>query len=142
MKRSAFVAKEVVKKPKKKVVSLSSLKKKLDAVFSKYIRNKYAKNGYVTCYTCGKVDTIERMQNGHFISRGYLATRFDENNCRPQCVGCNMFGNGKPLDFEENLKEELGDQFVEDMKKKRHEIMKFDKRWYEEKIKLYGQNRI
>ena len=34
--------------------TVSKLKKKLDAIFSKYIRLKDAdKNGYVKCYTCG-----------------------------------------------------------------------------------------
>ena len=35
--------------------SRKTLEKKLDAVFSEYIRRKYAdKNGIVSCYTCGK----------------------------------------------------------------------------------------
>jgi hypothetical protein len=132
-------AKRVKSIKKKKPVTLSSLKHKLDAVFSKYIRNKYAINGMVACFTCGKVDKVEKMQNGHFISRGYLATRFDENNCRVQCVGCNIFGNGKLFDFEERLKEELGEEFVEEMKKRRHEIVKYDRQWYIEKIKYYQE---
>lgn len=110
-----------------------SLKKKLDSVFSKYIRQKYP----ARCYTCGKVGVT--LQCGHFVSRQYLATRWDENNCRPQCVGCNMFGNGQLLDFEENLKKELGHDFVEEMKKKRHLTLKLDRQWYLENIEKYSK---
>jgi len=112
----------------------AKLKKKLDQVFSWYIRAKYDKS----CYTCGRTGTL---QNGHFVSRQYLATRWDENNCRPQCVGCNIYGHGKPLDFEERLKKELGDNAVEEMKKKRHTITKVGMRWYEEQIAHY-QNEL
>lgn len=117
------------KKPKSK--TQAQLKKQLDTVFSLYIRKVHP----ARCYTCGKTDTA--LQCGHFISRAYLATRFHENNCRPQCVGCNIFGHGKPLDFEERLKQELGEQYVEDMKKLRHQIVKYDRAWYGDKIEHY-----
>jgi hypothetical protein len=111
--------------------SQAQLKKQLDKVFSIYIRQKYGD----TCYTCG---TTGRLQCGHYISRQYLATRWDENNCRPQCVGCNIFGHGKPLDFEERLKAELGSELVEAMKKSRHQILKLDRAWYEREIQKFS----
>jgi hypothetical protein len=110
---------------------ISKLKKELDRVFSLYIRGKYPP----ICYTCGAQG--KKLQCGHFIARSYLATRFEENNCRPQCVGCNIFGRGKPLEFEENLKQELGDNVVEDMKKKRHTITILQPSWYEDQIAHY-----
>lgn len=118
-------------------MSISKLKKKLDTVFSKYIRYKYSKNGVVSCYTCGKRGSVKSMQCGHFVPRQHLATRWDENNCRPQCVGCNIFGNGKLLDFEERLTEELGVKKVKGLKMKRHQILKLDSRWYGEQITLW-----
>lgn len=117
--------------------SISYYKKKLDSVFSIYIRLIHSHNGKCSCYTCGKVLPIKKIQNGHFVSRQYLATRWDENNCRPQCWGCNGYGLGKPLDFEERLKKELGNSVVERMKAKRHEIWKLDAAWYLEKIEHY-----
>lgn len=109
----------------------AQLKKELDKIFSLYIRKIYP----AKCYTCGKTDTA--LQCGHFVLRQYLATRWHENNCRPQCAGCNIFGNGKPLDFEENLKKELGNEYVEKMKLLRHESLKLDRQWYQEKIEHY-----
>lgn len=128
------------RKSRPKSKSLAKLKKELDAIFSKYIRLTHAdSNGNCTCYTCGKVLHWKQIQNGHFISRQYLATRWHEDNCRPQDVGCNIYGNGKPLDFEERLKTELGDMYVENMKAMRHEIWKLDRHWYEKQIAYYKQ---
>jgi len=116
------------------------LKEKLDAIFSKYIRWKHADSeGICTCYTCGKKLHVKKIQNGHWIPRNILITRFDENNCRPQCVGCNMYGNGKPLDFEEHLVSELGKEFVDKLRASRFQILKVDVNWYKEKIKYYKE---
>lgn len=122
---------QVKSKAKRREKTQAQLKKDLDAIFSKYIRQKYP----AECYTCNKRDTP--LQCGHFVSRQYLATRWDENNCRPQCVGCNIYGHGKPLDFEERLKRELGADFVETMKATRHQILKLDRSWYQERIDYY-----
>lgn len=116
---------------------LQKQKKKLDAVFSRYIRLKYAKKEMCTCYTCGKVKHWKEVQNGHFIPRNILVTRFDENNCRPQCVGCNMFGNGKILDFEDHLVKEIGRKEVDKLKQSRFKIFKVDVSWYKERIEHY-----
>ena len=64
--------------------------------------------------------------DGDFVSRQYLVTRWDEDNCRPQCVGCNLWGRGQLLDFEENLTNELGKEKVEALKESRHLILKLD----------------
>lgn len=123
---------------KQKPKSLSTLKKELDKVYSQYIRIREADHsGNVSCYTCGSVRHWKKMHCGHFVSRTYLATRWNENNTKVQCPGCNLFGGGKPLDFEENLKKELGDTVVEEMKHSRHQILKIDRKWYEEKIAFY-----
>jgi hypothetical protein len=122
---------------KRRAKTNAQLKKELDKHFSSYIRQKYARNEMVRCYTCGKLLHWKEAHCGHYISRLYLITRWDEDNARPQCVGCNLFGGGKPLDFEERLKGELGEDFVEKMKSSRHQILKLDRRWYEEKIAHY-----
>lgn len=122
---------------KKKGKTSAQLKHILDGLFSKYIRLKYQRNGQIYCYTCGKHLEFSQAQCGHFIPRNILITRWDERNCRPQCVGCNVFGGGKPLDFEESLKNELGSKVVEEMKESRHKIFKVDSIWYEFEIEKY-----
>lgn len=100
-------------KPKKKSLpTIGKLKKELDDVFSKYIRHKYAVDGIVECYTCGVVKPIAQMQNAHFWSRTHLSTRWEEKNCRPGCVGCNVFKHGNYIEYTKRLLKELGqDEF-------------------------------
>lgn len=136
MKRS-FPKRKPLKSPRTRVVrkvkpkGISKLKKQLDAIFSLYIRAKYPKR----CYTCGKQAKV--LQCGHFVPRIYLPTRWDENNCRPQCVGCNIWGRGQLLDFEERLITELGAEAVSRLKSKRNELWKLKPEWYETKIAEY-----
>lgn len=116
--------------------SMAKLKKKLDALFSQYIRQKYAdENGMVKCYTCSTVKHWKEIQNGHWIPRNNLATRFSEENCRPQCVGCNMFQKGRPDEFAVNLIKE-GIDIVE-LQKTRYAVFKIDSIWYESKLQEY-----
>lgn len=98
--------KEKDKPKKKKKKTVSKLKKELDKVFSEYIRRKYAKNGKTNCYTCSRLLEWQQIQCGHFVSRQHLSTRYDEENCRPQCVGCNVFGGGRVSTFANNLENE------------------------------------
>jgi len=114
--------KKKIKKPKKKTVS--QLKKELDKLFSIYIRKKYEKNGYIRCYTCGASKAFGEIQNGHFVSRSYLATRYSELNCRPQCVGCNVFGGGQVAIFAVNLDRENGEGTAISLYKEAHKIVK------------------
>ena len=63
--------------------------KELDRLTSLYIRYSYAdKSGYVNCYTCGKRLPYRYVDNGHWQSRRYQQTRWDLDNCRPQCRTC------------------------------------------------------
>lgn len=130
IKKSRSVARQI-KPKKKKLPSLSKLKQETDRLHSLFIRGKYPK----VCYTCKRVGLV--LQCGHFISRLYLATRWEEDNTRPQCVGCNIWGKGKPLDFEENLKAELGSERVEEMKASRKILIKPTRAFYQEKIAYY-----
>ena len=91
-------------------ISRKNLIKKLDTIFSIYIRLKYSdKKGFVKCYTCGKIKHYkDYMQNGHMISRRHMMLRYSEKNCRPQCYGCNVMSQGRQLEFAMNLNEEYG----------------------------------
>ena len=130
--------KEKDKPKKKQKKTVSKLKKDLDAVFSQYIRLSYADdNGMVHCYTCPKVLHWKEITNGHFITRGSLATRFDERNCRPQCWGCQAkhLGNGKPVEFARKLSIEYGQGIVAELYREAAKIVKYFP--YEEKIEEY-----
>lgn len=132
-----ILKKENIKKPK--LTPLPKLKKKLDEVFSLYIRHKYAVNGMVKCYTCDVVKPIKEMQNGHYISRGVLATRFLEINCRPQCVGCNVFKHGNYIVYTRRLEEELGVEKVKKLEAMVNANVKFSRLEYEVLINDYTE---
>lgn len=117
---------------KTKNVPLSRLKRDLDQIFSKYIRVKCGN----ICYTCGGTGT---MQAGHFVSRSYLATRWDEMNVKSQCVGCNIWGRGKQLDFEEHLIKDYGAEAVQALKEKRKQLIKPTRKFYTEQISTFSE---
>lgn len=79
-----------------------------DAIFSKYIRLKYAdtESGMVKCYTCEHVKMWTQMQCGHYVTRGCLYLRWDERNCRPQDDRCNVHKRGNLAIFGQNLERE------------------------------------
>lgn len=112
-------------------------KKKLDAVFSKYIRQKYADSfGIVKCYTCPKAAPISELQCGHFVPRQYLSLRWDERNCRPQCYACNMLYNGQPSAFAARLEAETPG-IVKELEGKRKEIRQWTIPELEKEASMY-----
>jgi len=116
-------------KSKKRTKSHSYYLKALDAVFSTYIRTKYSKDGLVKCFTCSKTAPIKQMQNGHYISRSVKILRWHEDNCRPQCIGCNIFKNGNLITYRENLVKEIGEEVVRFIEASRHTFLKPTKEW-------------
>lgn len=116
---------------RKKPKSLSKLKKELDRLFSLWIRAKYPKR----CYTCDRA--YPNLQCGHFVSRQYLATRWEESNCRPQCMVCNVRLHGNILEFEERLIKELGAQKVQELKDSRKQLLRLTEEYYTTNIDKY-----
>ena len=65
--------------------------KKLDTIFSQYIRLLYTSdNGYGDCITCGHSFHYNNLECGHFRSRRNLTTRWYEGNAHIQCIECNQ----------------------------------------------------
>ena len=119
--------------------TISKLKKELDKWFSLFIRLRDATDeGLCQCFTCGKVDHYKRMQNGHFQSRRFLATRWsEEGNCEVQCIGCNIFHGGQQFRFAMNLDAKYGEGTAEELEFLSDLIVKFTRTDYEEKIRYY-----
>lgn len=86
---------------------LSGLIADADAIFSQYIRLKYAnKYGEVGCFTCYERRHWTLMQNGHYVKRGHLYLRWDERNCRPQCPPCNELKSGNMAEYTTRLEKQ------------------------------------
>jgi len=118
-------------------VKRSTLVKKLDAVFSQYIRQKDSVNEIATCVTCGKKDHWTKLQNGHWASRRHYSTRWDERNCNVQCSGCNVFRAGEIYLYTKYLCSKYGDNFPEELYKLSKQSVKFTDADLIEKIEYY-----
>ena len=120
-----------------KKASRSKVIKQLDSVFSKYIRQRDAVNEIATCFTCGKRDHWKRLQNGHFQSRKYYSTRWDETNCQVQCAGCNVFKYGEQFLFGKNLDVKYGLGTSKDLYLKAKKTIKISTVELQDMIKHY-----
>lgn len=99
MKRMEEETESVIKEE-----DLSGLIEDADTIFSRFIRLKYAnENGIVKCFTCDIKVHWSMIQNGHFVKRANLYTRWMEDNCRPQCRNCNEVLYGNNWIFRERL---------------------------------------
>lgn len=107
-------------------LSRKGLVKKLDTIFSLYIRLRKADDlGVVSCYTCGKKDYYKKMQCGHFQSRKFYATRWEELNCQVQCYGCNVMKYGEQYKYGLELQKEYGEDLPEELLIMSRKIVKF-----------------
>jgi hypothetical protein len=115
----------------------SKLIKKLDVIFSQYIRlSRSDKNGFCTCITCGKKGHWKNggIQAGHFMSRKHYSTRWNEDNVHPQCVACNMFRSGEQYKYSIFLgTDKANDLFLQSLK-----IVKFANNEIEQMIAEYS----
>lgn len=112
----------------------SKLVKKLDTVFSLYIRLRYADNrGMAKCFTCGKVDHWKKLQAGHFQSRRHFSTRWNEENVQVQCQSCNLYNQGQQYIYAKNL----GLELAESLSLKAQKLVKFSIVDLEEMIAHY-----
>lgn len=81
------------------------------SLVQKSVRMKHADdNGMCICCTCGVEKHYTELDAGHFVSRKFKNTIFDERNIRPQCQACNRFKNGEPAKYAIYLKEEIGEK--------------------------------
>jgi hypothetical protein len=96
------------------MVKIRDIEKKLDRVFSEYIRLSAADdNGIVQCVTCGNFHHWREVHCGHFIPRGRKATRFNEMNTHVQCVRCNYVKHGEHDIYRLYLVNKYGKEEVE-----------------------------
>ena len=120
--------------------TISKLKKKLDVLFSQYIRRRNADHlGRVKCFTCGVEKHWKEQQAGHFQSRSHHSTRWDEINVQVQCVKCNMYRQGEQYKFGMYLDQRFGDGTAEELEYRAKTIVKLNRVDYEEAIERYKQ---
>ena len=96
-----------------KLKSVRSLRRKLDQVFSKWIRGRDAPhNGIGPCYTCGKQ---RRLEASHFIPRQHTRTRWNEMNVHGCCAYCNRWLHGNLYEYGRRLAQDYGQATVDSL---------------------------
>lgn len=119
--------------------SRKSIVKRLDTVFSLYIRLREANNEMVQCYTCDKISHYKKgMQCGHFQSRKNYATRWDVDNCKVQCYACNVMRYGEQYKFGLKLDKECGKGTAEELLIKSKTTVKYSNDDLESLITYYN----
>jgi len=119
--------------------------KKIDRIFSEYIRLKHAdKNGYCTCITCGKkhIWNSGKIHAGHFVSRRFLVTRYDERNVYPQCAYCNNWLAGDAYNYGKRIDEIHGKGTADELMLLSKQTIKIQNYELEEKHLFYKKNLI
>jgi hypothetical protein len=106
----------------KKKLKRSAEIKKLDRIFSKYIRLRDSEMEYGRCCTCGELKHYKEAHCGHFIKRGCMLTRFDERNCQLQCCGCNTYREGEQAKHLVYIEDKHGREVVD-------ELMRLERVW-------------
>lgn len=103
--------------PKKKKISIHKLSEDAAKLLQLKVRLKAADEyGMVICVTCGcRRRYNDKMQGGHFISRGKMATKLMEENVHPQCKGCNMPGAGVEAAYGLWMLDYYGKEFIEEL---------------------------
>lgn len=124
--------------------SLEQLKAIAQKEFNTYIRKRGTLPGGVfICESCKEVKPVDQMNAGHYYSMGnHSYLRYDESNCWPQCIRCNMHLHGNLIMYRENLLERIGPEEMERLDSCRNKPYKPSKieliaiiQLYREKIK-------
>ena len=119
---------------KKKLKSISFLKRKADKLFSLYIRRRDG----LYCYTCNKSLTWQNSDCGHYVSRNWLALRYDQINCHCQCKGCNIFKKGNLTVYAVNLENQYGQTVLHDLERDKRKNMGDTREFLMKIIKNYA----
>jgi len=141
----------MIKKPKRAKPgvdykpTLGQVKKKADTVFSKYVRLRDASyqngNWWCQCITCARWLPIKEIQNGHFQSRRFMNTRYNEENCNPQCTKCNIFNQGEQYKYSLAVDKKYGPGTAEKLERLARQPKKW-KTWELDDLIIYWKGKI
>jgi len=115
------------------------LQTKLDRIFSQFIRLRDSKDGLTSCITCGRMGDFKSYDCGHFISRRFQSTRYDEKNCNSQCIKCNRFEYGNQYEHGLKIDQKHGKGTAEALYIKSKQVTKRTRYDYEYLIKEYKE---
>lgn len=101
-----------------------TLRRKLDEIYSIYIRRSAADSrGRITCY-CGAVVPWQDSDCSHYIYRSILSLRYDERNTHPSCRRCNRFMGGNLREYALFLEDRYGKGILQELEKEKQRIVR------------------
>ena len=126
---------------KKKITKTTTLKNKLDRIFSNYIRlrDRVCNTEMVICISCGKALLWKESDCGHYINRARLGLRYNEKNCNAQCRRCNRFEEGNMSGYTLGLINKYGKNIIKELHIAKNLYCKYTRTDYEILIKHYKQ---
>lgn len=123
-----------------KSLSMPKLEKKLDRVFSEYIRKRDCDIGGTTqCVTCNVYKYWKEVDAGHFVKRQHRSVRWDERNVHPQCTRCNHFMGGRQDDMAAYIIQKYGDSTFKELMSLKYQAKKHTRIELEQMIVYYQQ---
>jgi len=122
--------------------SLSTVKKKLWVIFSRYIRLRDAikttgTREYCKCITCKRIEALNKIDAGHFVSGRFSNTLFNEKNVHGQCKHCNGFLAGNQLEYRRQIIKMYGEGADIEIEDLATTLKKFTIPELEDMIKMY-----
>ena len=125
---------------RRKLLPLRSLEKKLDRVFSEYIRKRDADaGGTVSCVTCGKLMHWKDCHASHFVKRQHRSTRWDERNVHAQCSRENVFMGGSQDEMAEYIVKKYGRETLSELLAMKHQPVKHTRADLEKMIEEFSR---
>lgn len=113
---------------------------KADRAFSDYIRER---DGW-TCQTYGCRKSRaggDVMQCGHLFTRKNYSTRWDEDNAKCQCAGCNLRHEYDPSPFTKTFLDKIGKPGWDELYARHHQVKKY-KTFEIEEIADFYRNKL
>lgn len=124
----------------RKRLSLPALEKKLDRIFSEWVRRRNADDGgTVSCVTCGRLMFWKEAHAGHFIKRQHRSIRWRPTNVHPQCPSCNVYRGGMQDEYGHFIIQTYGLGEFQDLMQAKHQVFKVTRDWLEEQIAHYSE---
>ena len=112
---------------------IAKLKRKLDEIFSRYVRKRDKDEGCISCGFNGN------LQAGHFRRRELMATRWEDKNVNGQCARCNLWLGGATYEYAKGLDKKYGKGTAEELYKLSQKIKQWSAEELEAMIEKYKQ---
>ena len=121
----------------------SKLKKMIDFLQRQvYLAEQFSGGAYTCPLTNERLRSHEEVDVCHYIDRGHMSTRWDDDNCvlcsrRSNRVDANLYSETSRSKHHEDFEKFLGENTVNDLKRRREEIIPLSRTDYVIRLQSY-----